>query len=187
MQASQLASRTWIPPSSEAVATPAHAPSLSEELGQALAALGGNLGDAFVFGRCADEYERALARALPAEARVFGCVEGAARLKRGRSWLEASELDDRAVAALRARHHVQRVSVVVMADDFSWSLGRVVHALRSLIATRASLLVAGRQAALLEAMWLDELRLGQRDFDVGRMEIAASSWARLTLHRRQFA
>jgi hypothetical protein len=36
-----------------------------------------------------------------------------------------------------------------------------VHALRSLIATRASLLVAGRQAALLEAMWLDELRREQ--------------------------
>jgi hypothetical protein len=185
MQASQTASRTWIPRSSEVVSPPAQAPSLGDEVAEAVTALGRDLGDAFMLGRCADLYRRALVRALPREARVFGCVEGAAR--RSRYELDAAKLDDRAVAALRARHYVQRVSVVVVADDFSWSLGRIVHALRSLIAARAALLVAGRQAALLEAMWLDELRRGQREFDVGCMDRAASSWARLTLQRRQFA
>ena len=187
MPASKRASRTWIPRLIEAVRPSPRARSLAAELHEAVAALGGSLGDAFVFGRCSDAYERALSRALPGEARVFACVDGAKPRSRGRIWLEAGGLDDRAVAALRARHFVQRVSVVVVADDFSWSLGRVVHALRSLLRARASLLVAGPQAALLEKMWLDELRAGQREFDVGCMDDPASSWARLTLQRRQFA
>ena len=115
---------------------------------------------------------------------MFRCVDRAERHART---IEAAKFDDRALAELRQRHFVRRVSVVVVADDFTWSLGRVVHGLRGLIAARAMLLVAGPQAALLEAMWLDELRRGQREFDVGCMDAPASSWARLTLVRRQFA
>ncbi|HEX5659972.1 MAG TPA: hypothetical protein VFX59_22405 [Polyangiales bacterium] len=184
MQASHVAFRALVPAATDDARRAAQPASLAGELAAALAitARHGALGDAFVFGRCQAEYERALASTLPADTRVFGCAEG--RPPRGRTFFEARTFDDRAVAALRARHYVQRVSVVVVADDFSWSLGRVVHGLRSLLAPHAVLLVAGRQAALLETLWLDELRGGQRELEVAAMREPASSWARLTLRRR---
>jgi hypothetical protein len=186
----QLTQTAWVRGSAEAEPTPAQdaTPTLVDELGEAIAkaaSSGHNLGDAFVFGRCSEPHERAIARSLPADTRVFGCMEGAAQLVRGRTWVDAKTFDDRAASALRARHRVHRVSVVIVADDFGWSLGRIVQGLRSLLAPQAALLVAGRQAALLENLWLDELRRGQRDFEVDSMGAAASSWARLMLRRRQ--
>jgi hypothetical protein len=197
MQAFRSALKAWRALGSVAVVTDSspvvHAsPLLERELDEALtwtAQAGHGLGDAFVFGHCRDGYDRALARALPAEARVFTCVDGplrAERAKRGGRWLEAAELDAHVLRDLRTRHHVQRVSVLIVAEDFAWSLGRVVHGMRSLLAAHSTLLVAGRQAALLETMWLDELRSGQRAYDVACFDQPASSWARFMLRRRPF-
>ncbi len=156
--------------------------SLDEELAQALPTRG--LGDAFVFGRVAEPYERALRR-LPDDIRVFGCADGAARLGRGRPCIDSSALDDHSLRELRGRYRMQRVSVVIVADDFPWQLGRIVRTLRTVLANDVALLVAGRQAALVETLSLDELRAGQQDFVVERLSEQAAGWARFALRRRQ--
>jgi hypothetical protein len=193
MQAYPPAPKVWTDGSVAAIAEPTRevrpGALLASELREALASTaqrGAGLGDAFLFGRIAAPYERAIEAELPADARVFACIEGSSHVVRGRTRVQAAELDDRMVQRLRARHQVRRVSAVVVADDFAWSLGRVAHSLRSLLGAHAALLVAGRQAALLETLWLDELRRDQRDFDVERMPTPASIWARFALRRRQY-
>jgi hypothetical protein len=155
-------------------------------------------GDCFVFGRCTAEHELALAAALEqlghGDARTFWCVDGAQRARTSGATLSASgahyvlldtvEFDARGLAVLRQKHQVRSVSAVMVADDFPWSLGRVVQGLAGLLAARASLLVAGRQAALLESFWFDELRRGHLGFEVSRTGAPASAWASFRLHRR---
>lgn len=194
MQAFQSAPKAWPQLSVEGTTTSASetqpSPSLAHELRAAVDVItqrGAGLGDAFVFGRCPDDHELAISKVLPGEARVFACVEAGARVVRGRTRVDTVDFDDLTLERLRSRHQIRRVSVAVVADDFAWSLGRVVHGLRGLFGPYAALLVAGRQAALLESLWLEELRVGQHDFDVDRMDEPASSWARFTLRRRQYA
>jgi hypothetical protein len=197
MPAFRLVAKSWFPRSIDDELTPPKPVSRSaldmeRELVEAVtscASQGHGFGDAFVFGQCSEPSMHALSKALGADARLFCCVDSArSKLRRrGRVWIETVHFDARSLATLRARHFVRRISVVMMADDFAWSVGRVIGGLGALLAPQAALLIAGQQAALLEAMWLDELRRGQNVVDVQCFEEPASAWARFRLQRRNFA
>lgn len=153
------------------------------------------LGDCFVFGRCAEEHLHALDGALSelgaSHVRRFWYLDRAQHARMTQRTdpyvaVDASHFAVGALAGLRQQHSVRGVSLIMVAGDFAWTLGRVVHSLSALLSTHVSLLVAGGQAALLETMWLDELRRGQQHFDVARMNEPASAWARFRLTRRHY-